>query len=390
MPPQQSNDKVVTWEELFFDLAFVFALTQFSHVLHRDQSWAGVGKALILFVTVYWIWGGAGLYTDQRNVSMASGRLVILTLGFGSVLLAMTIPDAYGERGLLFASTALASRILLGLVTLRTLPRWRAFVFSPHGVVVLTGPLLLAGALSQGTVRIALWAVAAVLDVLSPWLADRTVRTIRVQPRHYAHRYGLLIILVLGESVIQIGAASVEEPLTAVRVLTMATGYALVAALWWTYFGYGVHTFRWALERAEDREQAALRRAILVYGHLLFSLAIIVIADGLADVVMAPVELLTGAEMTRLVGGCALFLGTFTYTHWRIHRKVAWRRLGVAAACFSLLPLVALLPALAALGLLLLLVAGLAVMEEMFRHRNATRSGGIRLEEMDRGPVTGE
>ncbi|AVT38241.1 low temperature requirement protein A [Plantactinospora sp. BB1] len=388
-PPEQPSDKGVTWEELFFDLAFVFALTQFSHVLHDDHTWAGVGKALILFVTVYWIWGGAGLYTDQQNVSMVSGRIVILTLGFASVLLAMTVPEAYGDRGLLFVGAALGARILLGVVSLRNLPRWRAFFLSPHGVVVATAPLLLAGALSQGTTRIVLWAVAAALDVLSPWLAARTVQLVRVQPRHYAHRYGLLIILVLGESVIQLGAAAVEQPLTGARLLAMAAGYALIAALWWTYFGYGVHAFRSALERSGGQEQARLRRAILIYCHLLFSLAIIAIADGVAEVVMAPAELLTDSEMTRLVGGCALFLGTFTYTHWRIHRKIAWRRFGVAVACFGLLPLVALLPAIAALGLLILLVGGLAAMEEIFRHRNADPGNTFR-DEMDRGPVTQE
>ncbi|MGI5211505.1 low temperature requirement protein A [Plantactinospora sp. CA-290183] len=388
MSPRQPDNKSVTWEELFFDLAFVFALSQFSHVLADIHGWAGVGKVVILFVTIYWIWGGAGLYTDQQDVSRPSGRIVILALGFGSLLLAMTIPAAYGDHGLLFVCAALSSRILLGVVTLRGLPLWRAFLLSPHGVVVVTAPLLLAGALSEGKARIALWTVAAVIDVASPWLARRTVRAIRVQPRHYTHRYGLLIIIVLGESVIQVGAAAVGEPLTSVRVLAMAAGYALASSLWWTYFGYGVQAFRGALEQAED--QARLRVAILIYAHLLFSLAIIVIADGVADVVTAPVEPLSSAETNRLFGGCALFLGTFAYTHWRIHRKIAWRRVGVAAACLGLLPLAPLLPALAALGLLLLLVAGVAGMEEMFRHRHVAGSGGSPLEEVDRGPVAGE
>ncbi|MEO3927240.1 low temperature requirement protein A [Micromonosporaceae bacterium B7E4] len=388
MPAQQPNDRVVTWEELFFDLAFVFALAQLSHLLHDDHGWAGTGKALILFVTIYWIWGGAGLYTDQQDVGRPFGRIVILTLGFASLLLAMTIPEAYGHRGLLFVCVALSARILLGVVTLRHLPVWRGLLFSPHGVIVVTAPLLVTGALLEGTVRVALWTVAAAIDVLSPWLARGTVGKVQVQPRHYIHRYGLLIILVLGESVIQVGAAAVDQPLTAVRLLAVAAGYALAATLWWTYFGYGVHAFRWALERAED--QAGLRRSVLVYGHLLFSLAIIAVADGVADVVLGPLEPLSGGEMTRLVGGCAIFLGTFAYTHWRIHREMAWRRIAVAAACFVLLPVATLLPALAALGVLLLLVGGLAAMEEMFRHRHPARSGEVRLDQMDRGPVTGD
>lgn len=392
-------DKWVTWEELFFDLAFVFALTQFSHLLHDEHSWAGIGKVLILFITVYWVWGGVVLYTDQQDVGMARGRAVILALGFDSLLLAMTIPEAYGERGLSFVCLALSGRILLGIVTLRSRPRWRAFVLGPHGVVLVTAPLLLTGAALEGAARIVLWAVAAVIDVSSPWLARMTVGKIRVQSRHYAHRYGLLIMLVIGESVIQLGAVAVNESLTNIRLTAIAAAYALVCALWWCYFGYGVRAFRSALERADD--QATLRRAILVYGHVPFSLAIIAIADGLGHVVMGPVEPLHGGEAGLLFGGCALFLATFAYTDWRIHRRITWRRVGASVGCLALLPLTALLPALAALGLLTLVVAGLGAAEEMNRRLLRGDSGDDQgpdasaaegpdrgtPEDLDRGPV---
>ncbi|MDG4787373.1 low temperature requirement protein A [Micromonospora sp. WMMD1102] len=386
MRPQQPNDRAVTWEELFFDLAFVFALTRLAHLLHDDHGWAGSGKVLILFVVVYWIWGGTGFYTDRQSVGMPSGRIVILTLGFAGLLLGITVPDAYGDRGLLFVSVALTARILLGIVTLRGVPLWRGFLLTPHGMIVVTAPLLLMGALTEGTTRIVLWAVAVLVDVSSPLLVRGTVATIRVQARHYAHRYGLFIIIVLGESVIQVGTVSVDHPLTPVRLLALAAGYALAAALWWTYFGYGVHEFRLALERAGN--QARLRRSVLINGHLLFSFAIIAIADGLADVAVGPLETLSGGEMTRLVGGCALFLGTFAYTHWRIHREIAWRRLAVAAGCLVVLPLTAALPSLAALGVLLLLVGGLAALEETFRRRHPARAGDAGSEQMDPGPVT--
>ncbi|RKR90552.1 low temperature requirement protein LtrA [Micromonospora pisi] len=402
---RQPAEKPVTWEELFFDLAFVFALTQFSHLLHEEHTWAGLGKTLILFISVYWIWGGVVLYTDQQDVGRSPGRAVVLALGFGSLLLAMTIPEAYSDRGLLFVSVTLAGRILLGVVTFRSLPVWWGFLHGPHGVVLVTGPLLLAGALTEGAPRIVLWAVAACVDLLSPRLARRTVGKIRVQPRHYTHRYGLLIMLVFGESVIEVGAVSVGEPLTAVRVTAMAAAYGLVCALWWVYFGYGVSAFRRALERAED--QARLRRAILVYGHLLFSLAIIGIADGLGGVVRQPEEPLPGGEVGLFFGGAALFLATFAYAGWRIRRGVAWRRVGASVTCLALLPVGALLPALAALGVLILVVVGLGVTEEIIRRHAVAGSGVSRPgrrpdpssteendhgapDQLDRGPVAGD
>lgn len=397
-------EKWVTWEELFFDLAFVFALTEFSLLLHEEHTWAGAGKVLILFVIVYWLWGGVVLYTDQQDVSNAPGRLVILALGFDSLLLAMTIPEAYGERGQSFVCAALAGRILLGIVTLRSRPLWRSFVLGPHGVVLVIAPLLLTGAALEGTPRIVLWAVAAGIDVLSPWLARGTARKVRVEPRHYTHRYGLLIMLVIGESVLRLGAVAVEEPFTNIRLATLATAYGLVCALWWVYFGYGVRAFRWALEHAED--QAKLRRAVLVYAHVPFSLAIIAIADGLGDVVTAPVETLPGGEAGFLFGGCALFLGTCVYTDWRIHHWVAWQRVGASVACLALLPLTAVLPALAALVILTLVVAGLGGTEEFIRHRGWGPSGNRRpgrglgdnpsadneadAPELDQGPMPGD
>ncbi|MFK3984195.1 low temperature requirement protein A [Micromonospora sp. NPDC050397] len=396
---RQLAEKWVTWEELFFDLAFVFALTQFSHLLHEEHSWAGLGKVLILFVIVYWLWGGVVLYTDQQNVAMAPGRLVILALGFDSLVLSMTIPEAYGDRGLSFVCAALSGRILLGLVTLRSRPLWRSFVHGPHGVVLVIAPLLVTGALLDGAPRIALWAVAAAIDVFSPWLARGSVRKVRVEPRHYTHRYGLLIMLVIGESVIRLGAVAVQEPLTNIRLTSLAAAYGLVCALWWVYFGYGVRTFRWALEHAED--QASVRRAVLVYGHVPFSLGIIAVADGLGDVVTSPLDSLETGVAGFLFAGSALFLITCVYTDWRIYRKITWQRLGASALCLALLPLAAVVPALVAVALLTLVVAGLGALEEWIRHRRHGGPGYDRPDpgpavdrdddlDLDQGPVSGE
>ncbi|MFI6263085.1 low temperature requirement protein A [Micromonospora sp. NPDC051006] len=121
----------MTWEELFFDLAFVFALTQFSHLLHEDHSWGGIGLTLILFVPVYWAWGGVTLYTNQRDVNPVLDRVGIFTLGLCSLLMALTIPRAYHEHGLLFVAIYLAGRVLLAGLALRKRPVWRVLFVGP-------------------------------------------------------------------------------------------------------------------------------------------------------------------------------------------------------------------------------------------------------------------
>ncbi|MGQ5264636.1 low temperature requirement protein A [Micromonospora sp. ZYX-F-536] len=381
----------MTWEELFFDLAFVFALTQFSEQLHEDHSWFGTGRALILFVPVYWAWGGVVLYTNQRDMRSLLDRVGIITLGLVSLLMALTIPRAYDDYGLLFVAIYVAGRVLLTGLALRHLPSWRRLLVGPYGVFLLTGPLLLAGALVQGAARVALWAVAATVDLLSPWVARHLVAQSRVQAAHFTHRYGLLIILVFGESLIQVGAVAAHERLTFARFIAIAAAYALVSILWYAYFGYGLSDFRRALEQAPD--QPDLRRTVLVYGHLLFSFGIITIAVSLVEMVPAPLDVLPSREAMLLAGGCALFLLTFAYAYWRIHRTIAWRRVGAGAACLLLVPLATLIPALVAVASLILVIAVMVVAEELVMRRQggdmARAMGEVSADDpTDQGPAT--
>ncbi|MGI5521098.1 low temperature requirement protein A [Micromonospora sp. CA-259024] len=385
------NGKGVTWEELFFDLAFVFALTRFSELLHEDHSWSGIGRTLVLFVPVYWAWGGVTLYTNQRDVRVVLDRVGVLTLGLGGLLMALTIPQAYHDDGVLFVATYLVGRVLLAGLALRGRPIGRALFVGPYAFFLVTGPLLVAGALTHGTVRLAFWAVAAAIELLSPWVAARLAGQSRVESAHYAHRYGLLIILVFGESVIQIGAVAVNGQLTLVRLTAVASSYALFSILWWAYFGYGLSDFRRALEDAPD--QPALRRAILVYAHLFFSFGIITMAVGLADMVPAPLDPLPPRESMLLFGGCALFLLTFAFVYWRIHHRIAWRRIVAGAACLLMAPLATLVPTLGMVASLILVVAVMIAAEAVaVRRRGGGAAGGTvefgPMDPTDRGPST--
>lgn len=384
------------WEELFFDLAFVFALTQFSRLLHDDHSWAGIGRVLLLFLTIYWVWVGTTIYTDQRNVHNALDRSGVFALGLGSLLLALAIPRAYGDRGLLFVGVYLAMRVLLAALALGTPHGWRSPVFRTYGSGLVAAPLQLAGGLLHGTTRTVLWSIAIAVDVVSTSVRRRTLAKVRVRPLHYTHRYGLLIILVLGESVIQVGMVAVDEPLSPARLVAIGIAYALVCGLWWAYFIYGVRAFRQAVDRAAD--QADVRRSIMVYGHLLFSFAIIMVAVGLAEVVMEPIEPLKVGTAGVLFGGAALFLATFAYTHWRIHQQLAWRRISAAALCVVLLTPAHRVPALAALATLLAVVVGVSLLEELILRRHPQASPGRATEgeirgdpgQVDEGPLVRE
>ncbi|GIG87145.1 low temperature requirement protein A [Plantactinospora endophytica] len=389
------RDKGVTWEELFFDLAFVFAVIQLSALLRRNHDWLGTTQVLILFVSIYWTWVGTTVYANQRDIGNARDRVGIFALGLGNLVLALAIPGAYGDRGLLFGCAYLTIRFLLAGLALQNLHQWRAFFLGPFGVgSIVAGPLLLAGGLTSGTTRTVLWAIASLLDVSSPWILRRHLGRVRLLPLHYTHRYGLLLILVLGESVLEVGAVASTERLTAARLFAIGASYAFACALWWAYFVYGMWAFRRAIARAEN--QGDVRRSILLYGHLLFSSGVIAAAVGLAEVVSAPDQPLLPSDAALLCGGAALFLITFAYTHWRIHRQVAWRRLGAGLLCLLMLPLAMLTPGLAALIVLTLVIIAVSLVEQLILRRQGRgefsgvgpdeqlETGGGRLGEADR------
>lgn len=374
---QRQSDKGVTWEELFFDLAFVFAVTQITAELFAHHDLLGVAQALILFISMYWAWVGVTIYANQRDIGNVRDRVVIFVLGFGNLVLALAIPGAFDNRGLLYGVSYLVIRVLLAGFALNNFREWRGFFVGPYGVgAVVSGPLLLVGGIVDGSARIVLWGIASAIDIFSPLLLRRQLARFRVRPVHYTHRYGLLLILVLGESVVQIGAVASHLPLTWHRMVAVAGSYALACGLWWAYFIHGLWTFRRAVVQSEGHGD--VRRAILLYAHLGFSCGIIIISVGLAEVVRSPDNGMRAGDAALLYGGSALFLGTFAYTHWRLHRTVAWRRLLAGGACLVFFPVATMIPAVAALVILSGVIIVVNMVEQaILRRHGAGRFSGI-------------
>jgi len=125
------SEKRVTWAELFFDLVFVFAVTQVSALLHRDHSWPGVGRALIVFVPVWWAWVGTTVHANRHDVDNPRDTLGIFTLGLGSLCMALAVPQAYADRGLLFGAAYLFLRLVLGVLVFR---EWRGIALNSFSV----------------------------------------------------------------------------------------------------------------------------------------------------------------------------------------------------------------------------------------------------------------
>jgi low temperature requirement protein LtrA len=150
-------EKRVSWAELFFDLVFVFAVTEVSSLVERDPTWGGALRALIVFVPLYWAWVGTTIQANLRDVSTPLRRMAVFAIALGGLFMALAVPEAYHSRALLLACAYWATRLVLGLVLagggVRVVRQINPITVS----MVVTGPLLVVGALCHGSVREGVW-----------------------------------------------------------------------------------------------------------------------------------------------------------------------------------------------------------------------------------------
>lgn len=349
----------VTWAELFFDLVFVFAVTEVSALLRADPTWAGVAHAAVVFVPIYWVWVGTCVYANTHGITGAPERLGVFAVGLCGLFLALGTPGAFGARGVLFGLAYFAARLVLVVLVWRG-GRSALPVYAVSAAV--SGPLLVAGGFCPPPLRIAVWLLAAAVDLATPAVARRRLVGVRFTPAHLAERFGGFLIIALGESIVATGVpAAAGGRLPAGTAGAVAAAFVLACGLWWVYYVYAASAVRHALETSAVPTDIV--RRVLSYGHLAFVGAVIAVAVGMAAAIAAPGAPLPAGPANLLHGGAALYLATFGYTRWRMFRTWSVTRLCAAAAVLALLPAAPHVPALAALCALGAVVVALNVVE---------------------------
>lgn len=355
--PRVSDEKRVTWAELFFDLVFVFAVTRAAQLLHEDHSALGVVRALVAFVPLYWIWVGNTIHANLHDVDTDRDRIGMFAVGLCSLLLAVALPQAYEGLGVLFgASYWVARLILVALVSGRD---YRKGFLSFTVAATVTGPLMVIGGLLHGDVRLAVWALAAAIDLSVPWFARRRLADIPFRPDHLTERFGTFIIIALGETVVATAAGA--ESVDAWHLVGLVVAFVIACALWWVYFAYSPDVIRGELETRSARIE--IIRPVLSYGHLALVSGIVAFAAAVGRVVADPLEPLPRDTASLLFGGAALYLGTFVFTRWRLLGTVGVPRLVAALTCLGLIALGTMVPAVAAAAVLAVLLIVLNVVE---------------------------
>jgi low temperature requirement protein LtrA len=293
--------------ELFFDLVFVFTITQLTAVLSDDPTPRGLLRVVLMLGVIYWMYGGYAWLTNAVAPDRAARRLVLLGGMAGYLVLALTIPQAFSGGDLAFGLAYLVVvSIHAGLYSRTSVTHTvRALVrLAPFN---LASALLVLGAVvAGGAAGYLLWVAAFALEWVTPLVTG--IGGFRVAPAHFVERHGLVVIVALGESVVAIGIGAAGQPVDLALVSVAVLGLVLAACLWWAYFGGDDSRAEEALAAVPEDRRAAVAVRAFGYWHLPILLGIIALAAGLKDAIGHAFESLDLAHALLLAGGVATFL----------------------------------------------------------------------------------
>jgi low temperature requirement protein LtrA len=321
----------VTTLELFFDLVFVFAITQLSHSLLAHLTLFGAFEAALLMLAVWWAW----IYTtwitnwlDPDHPVVRSMLFVLMALG---LMVSTSLPGAFGERAIPFA---VAYVILQAGRSLFMVWASRANAALSHNFVriscwfLFSGVFWIAGALGPPDLRPGLWVVALAVEYLAafvgfwtPGLGRSDTTDWNVEGAHIAERCGLFVIICLGESILVTGATFSQHAWNGPTIGAAVAAVGAAIAMWWIYFN--AHADAAARAIAESEDPGRIARIAYTYAHIPVVAGIIVTAAGDELVLAHPSGHVEAAAIGLILGGPALFLAGGAWFKWAVFRTIS-------------------------------------------------------------------
>jgi len=322
VPHQHSR---VTYAELFFDLVFVFAVTQISHTLLVRFTPIGAVQTTLLFLAVWWVWVYTAWITNWLNPELTPVRIMLFLLMLGGLVLSTSIPKAFETRGLWFAIAYAAMQVGRTIFLLASIPRSNPSIrMNAIRILVwlsVSALFWIAGGFAQGHLRLVLWAVALGIEYISPavrfWIPGYGASSIDdwvVEGGHMAERCAGFIIIALGESIVVSGATFADLAWTTETIGAFASALVGSVAMWWIYFHKGVEAG--SEQISNSSEPGRLARLAYTYLHMPIVAGIILsaVADDL--VLTHPADHSDARTVVSAIGGPLLFLvGTILFKH---------------------------------------------------------------------------
>jgi low temperature requirement protein LtrA len=301
------DDVRVSTIELFFDLVFVFTITQLTALLVEEPNGVGVVRVALIFGNVWWMYGGYAWLTNAVPPREPVLRLLMLIGMAGFLIVALAIPDAFADSGIAFGIGYLIVTFVHTGLFLRSSEESAVramFRLGPFNTI--TAALLLVAGFTSGGLQWTLWASAFVFHWASPALT--AVGGFRIRAKHFVERHGLIVLIALGESVVAVGIGVQGHDLTTGLAVTAVLGLALAAALWWLYFDGEDERAERALDLAPDARNPWLALFAFGYAFLLVLGGIIVFAAGMKEAVVRYDEPASAATAWFLAAGVATYI----------------------------------------------------------------------------------
>ena len=355
-------EEKVTPLELFFDLVFVFAITQVTQFIADDPTWGGLARGMLILALVWWAWVGYSWLTNWLDTETDRTRLAIFTAMSAMFVVALAIPGAFSDDALIFAVAYAFVRVqhivLFAFASNDVDIVGATKRFAPAVGVSLA--LIFAAAFVDGPLQGVLWALAVLIDLGGALLGGSGWK---LHPSHFAERHGLIIIIAFGESIVATGLGASETTLTLGVVAAATLGIVIAAALWWAYFDVVAIVAERRLKEAPHAEQVSMARDSYSYIHLLLIAGIVLLALGGKKTIANVDEPLKLVPAVALCGGVALYLLGHVAFRLRNIGTLNKQRVVVAAIAALLILPATEIDALATMALLAALTAGLITYE---------------------------
>ncbi|HYO41766.1 MAG TPA: low temperature requirement protein A [Candidatus Limnocylindrales bacterium] len=358
----------VAFVELFFDLVFVFAVTQLTAQTAHDLTPDGVLRSILVGWLIWWAWTQFTWTLNPADTTRDRVRVITLAATAAAFVMAASVPRAFTDEALWFAVPYLVVRLLgLGLQVLVEMERHgadHAAVYRWAGASLIGLVLVLIGALVEPGLRSVVWLGAIGADFAAATVAGRAA-TWDLNVAHLTERHGLFVIIALGESLIVAGAAIAGAQLTSGLVLSVGAAIVVACLLWWTYFGWLKDALEHHFASAGPDQLGPLARDAFSFAHFPLVCGIVGFAVAVEETVAHPDDPMTGPVLAALGFGVALFVASSALSLWRLGGPVLVVRLAALAVMAVALVMVAAItpPPVVPLGTVAIVLLGIVVFE---------------------------
>ncbi|MEU5564364.1 low temperature requirement protein A [Micromonospora musae] len=359
--PQQPRE--ITFVELFFDLAIIFALMQLSRRFLHDFGWENSLQTLLLLAAVWWIWVGAARTTDWLDPNQRFTQGIVIGMMFAGLVAAASVPEAFGEHSIVFAAANVAAHLVRHLSIIAALHGHPVGARSTRAAIwfASTAPLWIVGAFLPTTPQLVLWAVAIILDYAGvgvgwrvPRLAPLPEEHLRVRGDHIAERHRQVFIIAVGEVILTSGIALSRAGLDGIRIGAFVLAFAIAGLIARAFFlPRGL-----ALQEAVDRRPSTVSvRAS--YLHLIMILGTVLTAMGAEILISQPLGEARAEWSAAILAGPLIFLGGRALYALRVFQRRPWRAPTGMLLLLAISPAMVRLPPLAVAGTVSLVLLGI-------------------------------